>query len=267
MQQLRRGLLGFLLVLIGSAALIMPAGSTRAAEPAVFREYNIVRYVGDISASGADKLAAVLNDGDTIVIYSWGGIASAGIEIAHVIRQYHASIRVDGVCASGCAQYVFLSAYDKKITRGSLLAFHGSSLIWTRMMTLRPDLFSAPAAAKFLETARRERELLRQDGISPDMPACFDHALGPHFDKVRRATVLGQPDGLHIPTDHDAVRPSLALLRKLGVTRVTEVEEPTGPEARQADPDIAKGLDIVDLDGCPGARSATPSPSGLSGSP
>lgn len=66
-----------------------------------------------------------VRDGVIVVARSEGGSLPGAIDIAEYLRPHRYSIVVDGICASACAQFLFVGA-DRKIIRGDgAVAMHG----------------------------------------------------------------------------------------------------------------------------------------------
>ncbi|MGY6087187.1 ATP-dependent Clp protease proteolytic subunit [Stenotrophomonas sp. SM006] len=62
---------------------------------------------------------------DLVLIESQGGELRPAIRIAKKIEELHASVAVGGMCASSCAQFVFMAGRQKLLLRQSHLLFHG----------------------------------------------------------------------------------------------------------------------------------------------
>ncbi|MFZ6819611.1 hypothetical protein [Undibacterium sp. Ji22W] len=71
-------------------------------------------------------LAYVKAGGRSIIVNSYGGNALYGQEIALFLMNKRVSVTVDKYCFSACANYLFLSGYQKNIREGSILGFHGA---------------------------------------------------------------------------------------------------------------------------------------------
>lgn len=88
-------------------------------------------FSGEIDGPAALAFTSSL-DGLTaspiIVINSGGGDVDAGLDMAESIRTRHATVIVDGVCASSCANYIFPAGGRRVISRNGILAFHGGAV-------------------------------------------------------------------------------------------------------------------------------------------
>lgn len=60
-----------------------------------------------------------------IVLHSGGGEVKSGIDMANAILDRQATTIVDGVCASSCANYVFVAGKKRIVNEASLLLYHG----------------------------------------------------------------------------------------------------------------------------------------------
>lgn len=88
-----------------------------------------VKFEGRIGSVSAHVLLNTLKpDVKELIIYSPGGDASYAAVIGSYINEHQIAIVVDGLCASACANYVFLASPKKTLLTGSVLGFHGSLL-------------------------------------------------------------------------------------------------------------------------------------------
>jgi hypothetical protein len=89
---------------------------------------NILCIEGPIDMEG--KLRAAVLEGDyrdrlTVVARSDGGSLAGAIDMVEHLVRFHYSIVVDGICASSCAQFLFMGADRKIIRRDGIVAMHG----------------------------------------------------------------------------------------------------------------------------------------------
>lgn len=82
-------------------------------------------YVGSIEQERVEKVMALYQRGDRLLIKSAGGDLYAGIMLGNFIHQQKMSVEVLDFCISSCANYVFLSGYTKILNPNSLVIFHG----------------------------------------------------------------------------------------------------------------------------------------------
>lgn len=62
----------------------------------------------------------------TLSIDSGGGEVEAGIELGTWVYRNNIDVVVAGACLSSCANYVFTAGRNKRITKGSVVAWHGN---------------------------------------------------------------------------------------------------------------------------------------------
>ena len=84
---------------------------------------------GDISeAMYLDLRRYVQNSSiERFIVNSPGGEVSAGLSIAKLMLDHNISLEVDGICASSCANYLFVAADEKVIRDGSAVIWHGNT--------------------------------------------------------------------------------------------------------------------------------------------
>jgi len=61
----------------------------------------------------------------TLVLRSEGGLLTDAIDIAEHLERVGYNVVVDGLCASACAQFVFMAARHRVIYRDGIVAMHG----------------------------------------------------------------------------------------------------------------------------------------------
>lgn len=87
-------------------------------------------YRGEMSRESTDKLkaeAARMPNLRWLVVDSGGGDAVLGMELGQWVAVRGLNVRVSGLCASSCANYVFTAGRAKVIEKGSLVAWHGGA--------------------------------------------------------------------------------------------------------------------------------------------
>lgn len=62
-----------------------------------------------------------------LVVTSQGGEIGSGLEIGRWVHENEVTVRVVGLCASSCANYVFTGAARRQLHEDSILAWHGSA--------------------------------------------------------------------------------------------------------------------------------------------
>jgi hypothetical protein len=89
---------------------------------------NVLCIDGQIDVEGRLR-AAVLEreyrDGLIVVARSDGGSLPGAIDMAEHLGRFRYSIVVDGICASACAQFLFVGARRKVILGAGIVAMHG----------------------------------------------------------------------------------------------------------------------------------------------
>lgn len=98
-----------------------------APAPAVSVAGGVASYTGETNAAGFDALAAASNAVDTLVVDSLGGEVFWGLKIGELIHARGWEVRVNGVCFSSCANYIFPAGKRKIIAAGGIVGWHGSA--------------------------------------------------------------------------------------------------------------------------------------------
>jgi hypothetical protein len=213
-----------------SAALTCDVDCTRAAQASAvcaarrgvhyIEAENILCIEGPIDAEGRLRAAVVereYRDGLTVVARSDGGSLAGAIDIAEHLGRFRYSIVVDGICASACAQFLFMGA-DRKIIRGDgIVAMHGGPFSDAQIAAM-------PDAGR--DNIRRERDRFVRFyadrginiGITNDFPADLRESLAhgeivfwiPKEDDYARFNVRGITYCGARYRDPDNVRPAPA---------------------------------------------------------
>jgi hypothetical protein len=85
-----------------------------------------IHFNGPVSKESVEKfLSTTENSTRLVILTSEGGDAEAAITMGKYIQTNNIDIRVEGLCASSCANYLFLSGNKKELTHNSMLLFHG----------------------------------------------------------------------------------------------------------------------------------------------
>src|SRR5687768_13243998 len=87
---------------------------------------SIVGELNSASVSAARAQLAAQPPPRTLRVRSAGGQPEAAISLADALREHQATLVVDGYCLGACAQYLFMSAPRREVTRGSLVGFNNS---------------------------------------------------------------------------------------------------------------------------------------------
>jgi len=160
-----------------------------------------VTYRGVLTAEGVERVVAWLNrysEIRSLAIESQGGDVDAGMRLGDEVLKRNLDVEVIGsLCASSCANYVFVSGRRKSIAPGAKVIWHGSPL--------RPE--DIPVMDEVIGTdGSIEHELLEGDRLAAylrrsDIAPVVEHERKRHqaFFKVRgvdgRVTTYGQEVG------------------------------------------------------------------------
>ena len=107
-------------------------GSMRRApglEPSIRVEGSSIIYLGNMSATGYDRLMRLAEQGNTseLAITSPGGSVYWGIKIGEVVYENGWDVHVRSLCVSSCANYIFPAGRNKVIEDGGVVSWHGSA--------------------------------------------------------------------------------------------------------------------------------------------
>jgi hypothetical protein len=101
---------------------------------------------------------------------------------------------LDGVCMSSCANYLFIAANKKYVTRGSVVAWHGGHS--DREIDYEPNEI---AYRKSEENLRAEQDLYLKKGVSLDLII--------YSGLVTRGEILGGTDEVTLPNGRKITKP------------------------------------------------------------
>ncbi|WP_147692564.1 hypothetical protein [Vogesella mureinivorans] len=128
MNTLQRIMCGLLLVALAGCA------SMRSNKPTVTLSPNgsDIVYNGELDASAIAQVQTLYAQATVkptrLVINSHGGSSRLGMALGDFIHDKQLDIRVDGVCMSSCANYVFPAARHKYLGERDALLWHGGAL-------------------------------------------------------------------------------------------------------------------------------------------
>ncbi len=171
-----------------------------------------ISFVGQIDKDELSKFQKIYKPSDTtLIVNSTGGNMDAGLAIGKIlIENKNLSVVVQVVCASSCANYLFLAGHTKIIDHG-IVGFHGD---WKAMVQsdnfkkeavgIEPTL-RAKLLAYHLQKVREETEFLLRAGAAQELfdktqeendNGLYDVYLpGPKiFDKYGIKNVVGTQD-------------------------------------------------------------------------
>ncbi|HEY1090759.1 MAG TPA: hypothetical protein VGE47_06695 [Burkholderiaceae bacterium] len=99
-----------------------------ARKAVITRSADSIFWTGPISAEAVERYEQLAEDFDKpfkLVINTGGGEGGAGIRLAESVAKLGATVKVVGLCASACANYVLSAA--AQIELDGVVAFHGSA--------------------------------------------------------------------------------------------------------------------------------------------
>jgi hypothetical protein len=145
-----------------------PAASRETETRVALDESGRITYVGSITTAANERameiFEAAQDKPETVLIFSGGGSTQAGMDLAEWILDHNLDVEVGDLCFSSCANYVFLAGNVKKLSRESVLVWHGS--MWQESF----DRFADPDDAEYRPSLveQRERETRFFDRIGVD---------------------------------------------------------------------------------------------------
>jgi hypothetical protein len=116
---------------------------------------------GHIDAAMAARLHVVLTDGKkhTLQVNSSGGDDLPALALARDIRQSHAAMVVEGLCAGSCAGDLFVAAAERSIAPGGLVIFAASA---TSRLAMVPPNRHKEVIPAYADAAAGEMQLLTE---------------------------------------------------------------------------------------------------------
>lgn len=113
-----------------------------------------------------------------VIVDSPGGAVESALDMAELMRARGMSIYVRGLCASSCANYLFVAAKLKVLGPDAIVGWHGSpaSEHIGGLDELKPPE-RARAAAILRGLARKERDLFARLGLDPRMLCAGDKSI------------------------------------------------------------------------------------------
>lgn len=100
------------------------------------RSFNLLCVNGQIDIDGKlrrDIMAQPLRKRVSVVFRSQGGGMSEAIAITRHLERYRYDVIIDGMCASACAQFVFMGARHKYVIGPGIVAMHGGPIADARI--------------------------------------------------------------------------------------------------------------------------------------
>jgi hypothetical protein len=101
-------------------------------QPQISIEGSSLRYEGVINAEGFIKIKSAIkkakNDIQWIYINSAGGQIDISMDMGLWVFRNGLNVRVQNVCLSSCANYIFPAGKKKVIEKNAIVAWHGSAI-------------------------------------------------------------------------------------------------------------------------------------------
>ncbi len=257
-------------VLAASLCLTVTA---RADEPtfSLSREGQTIVFKGGIDKASSEALISAINEGaNRIVITSQGGSMEHALDIAEVMHKHKIVLEVKDYCGSACANFLFIAASEKKLLPDAILGFHGGSM----SSSAKKDTIRKVKASKnetvrqvaqmlertwtFYESVGFDDELIVISGkLTRNVPTIYrvelkDSSEQKVFTEEKRFQAFMKAHIKEIKSfsfDPDSPLiyfPNLHMLKKYGVTGITDYPYPADQQAMDA---LTKRLiDQDDLD-------------------
>ena len=164
-------------------------------------EGNVLTYRGMLMKDGVDQVEKYLSKypaTSVLAIESQGGDVVDGMRLGDIVRMRSMDVRVIGsICASSCANYVFVSGGKKFIEPGALVMWHGSDL---RPQDIPVTVTNVDETGRHVSKEYKGAELLEYLR-RPDIAAAAERSRKKQLDFFKernmdgRVTVFGQEIG------------------------------------------------------------------------
>lgn len=193
-----------------------PTGARSSTVAAVYGDGDTIVFNGPINAESATRFEAALQRGvfHRLRITSAGGDALAGMSIGLAVRRRNFDVVADRICASACAQYVFVAGRGKFIARDTFVAFHSSPTAAAVALARSP---LRDSASLFSEGRAREKAFYDELGIDARLPIVTATLLRPVCVSVRGGVQPQTVDDVGVGWASNAVVLSRHQLKALGV--------------------------------------------------
>lgn len=129
---------------------------------------DLLCFTGGIDHDSAKAFVTRLEDISTdtpltVVVRSGGGAAGAGLTMGEALARHDATVVVDALCASSCANYLFLSAERRVVLQDGIVVFHGGATmkIWPEMERQLRALIEERDGTDFIADEPAEQALVR----------------------------------------------------------------------------------------------------------
>lgn len=183
--------------------------------------------------------AALTDETRRIVLNSTGGSVAPAIDIAEDILARGLDVEVRGICASSCANYLFVAGQTKWIAPGALVLWHGApggrvsadeqrERFRAAITRSRPEASQVEVEAtidrsisRWLSEIERQETLYRHLGISTRILYEVNDSQG-----VNRVNVVTGA----VDRTHARWVPAEVLTRCLGIQNIQAGQEPSTPQ-------------------------------------
>ena len=172
---------------------VRPRKSTVGRQVVVI-EPGLICFGGGIDKTSAKALISAIKRTPpgqplTLVVEgSDGGDLASGLDIAEALSVRDSTVIASGVCASSCANYLWLMAHHRIIADGAPLIFHGGATLALlpemdeqieALAKTHPDInaekFKLKERAQLENWVHRQDALLANVGVKPDFFEFFNH--------------------------------------------------------------------------------------------
>lgn len=179
---------------------------------------NTIALHGEITKEDVENFRKIYRPTDTTVILnSTGGLIEPALTIAQtLIKNKKLETVVHGICASSCANYLFLSGKTRKIDHG-VVGYHGSLEAYLESERFRNDLSQA---AKTIDPKTLAKQIRKTHQLAKEEAAFFDEAGVPKDQELFTRTQIENDSGLY-----DIYVPGPNAFLKYGIRNVVGVED------------------------------------------
>lgn len=130
-------------------------------------DQNRIFFRGNITNETAEQVINLYEEAeekpDVLLISSRGGPVEAGLDLAEWIMDNDIHVEVGAGCASSCANYIFPAGHTKRLSRNSILIWHGSA--WQKSFDDRTDPNSDDYDPLIVKLREREVEFFSALGV------------------------------------------------------------------------------------------------------
>lgn len=171
-----------------------------------------VRYIGPTDDSLVACLSEYSRDGKSLLISSGGGDASKAIEAGEILTGLHWDVRVLGMCASSCGNYILPSAASVAVEPYSAILLHGGPVDSEAFIRLVQDQAEAKQRAAYpdvtAEVVQQGRTMMRSITmrvVAEHQAFVSEHSVGGDWYDL---TEFAGPAGGFTPSDFAVVDPT-----------------------------------------------------------